>query len=196
MTTTTIHGQLYEVFSPTEISAHLFTLGKTILSSGEKFDRVVALARGGVSIAQTLADIVGTKMISTLQCESYEATGKTKKPIITQPFTIDITGEHILLIDDLADSGETLVFATQFLLDRHATSVKTATFLAKPWATLRPDFYAITSKAWIIFPWETRETIISLTGIWGKKGDSLEEIAKNLKQLGFTQDQIETFAQS
>ena len=196
MITKTIDGQSYEVFSADEINAHLFILAKKIISSGEKYDRVVALARGGVSIAQSLSDLIGVRKISVIQSEMYSGVYETKSPIITQPLAANIKGERILLIDDLADSGETLLFAKQYLSAHGPAMVATATLSSKPWTKITPDFYELHSDAWVIFPWEVRETIETLTDIWEKKGMKVEERVKNLRTLGYSKDQIETFHHS
>ncbi|MEP7166590.1 MAG: phosphoribosyltransferase family protein [Candidatus Woesebacteria bacterium] len=191
-----INGQAYDVLSWQDIGDETFIVGKKIIASEESFDRVIALARGGISIAQNLADLIGVKKISVLQCESYEGIGKTKKPVITQTFTVDITHEKILLVDDLADSGETLLFVKDYLREQKAASVKIATLGVKPWTKIMPDYTAIHSKAWVIFPWETRETITTLEEIWTQKGNSTDLIEENLGKLGYSKDQIETFLTS
>ncbi len=196
MISQTIHGQTYEVFSWEEIGHHTFTLGKKILSSGQKFDRVVALARGGVSIAQSLSDLVGVRKISAIQSEMYSGVYEAKTPIIVQPLAANIKGERILLIDDLADSGETLLFAKEYLSMHGPLDVVTATLAAKPWTKITPDFYELASEAWMVFPWEMRETILTLEGIWRSKGDDAAKIYKNLALLGYKKEQIETFLSS
>lgn len=196
MISQTIHDQLYEVYSPEEINHHLFDLSRKIIQDGHQFDRVVALARGGVSIAQSLSDLVAVRRISVIQSEMYSGVYETSTPIIVQPLAANIKGEKILLIDDLADSGETLLFAKEYLMAHGPSSVHTATLTAKPWTKVTPDYWQLRSEAWIIFPWEVRETITTLTGIWHEKGDAPEVIAQNLRTLGYSQDQIETFSKS
>jgi uncharacterized protein len=196
MISQTVHEQAYEVYSWQEIGESTFNLGKSVIRSGEKFDRVVALARGGVSIAQSLSDLIGVKKISSVQSEMYTGVYTVKAPIIVQPLAANIKGENILLIDDLADTGETLLFAKEYLAAHGPLEVKTATLAAKPWTKITPDFYELSSEAWMVFPWEMRETITTLEGIWKEKGDTRQEINENLSSLGYSKDQIETFLAS
>jgi hypoxanthine phosphoribosyltransferase len=196
MISKSIDSQLYEVYSAEEINAHLFDLAKKIIASKMTYDRVVALARGGVSIAQSLSDLIGVKRISVIQSEMYSGVYETKSPIIVQPLAANIKGEQILLIDDLADSGETLLFAKQYLAAHGPASVQTATLASKPWTKITPDFYELKSEAWIIFPWEVRETIQTVSKIWAGKGLSETKIRENLVSLGYSKDQIETFYRS
>ncbi len=197
MISQTIHDQAYEVYTWPEIGQHSFALGKKIIESGTKFDRVIALARGGVSIAQSTADLIGVKHISVVQSELYTGVYETNKvPIITQSLSVTIRGEKIVLIDDLADSGESLLFAKQYLAAHGPKEIKTATLAVKPWTKITPDFSVIDTDAWCIFPWEIRETIQTLTGIWESKGDSLEKIHAQLQSLGYIDLEIATFSKS
>lgn len=194
MISKTIHSQAYEVFTWAEIGIHTFTLAKKIIDSKEKFDRVVALARGGVSIAQSLSDLIGVKQISVVQSEMYTGIEtRAKAPIIVQPLAANIKGEQVLLIDDLVDTGETLLFAKQYLCAHGPDSVKTATLASKPWTKITPDFYELESDAWMIFPWEVRETIQTLASMWEKKGDSSKKINTQLSSLGYSDLEIATF---
>ena len=43
-----------------------------------------------------------------------------------------VKGEPVLLVDDIQDSGRTLAFTREFLLQRGATQVWTCTLLDKP----------------------------------------------------------------
>lgn len=192
----TIHSQAYQVFAADEINTHLLALAKKIHQSGVTYDRVVALARGGVSIAQSLSDLIAVKRISIIQSEMYTGIYEAKQPIIVQPLAANIKGERILLIDDLADSGETLLFAKEYLAAHGPALVQTATLLAKPWTKVLPDFWELRSEAWVIFPWEVRETIETLSGMWAAKGENRAQISKNLQLLGYSKDQIETYAKS
>ncbi len=193
-----LFDQSYEVYGSEEIQQHLFTLSKDILQKNTTpYDRVIALARGGVSIAQTLADFIGVKKISAIQSELYTSIGeKSSTPIIVGPLATSIKEEHVLLVDDLADSGETLLFAKQYLSAHGPKSIETATLAYKPWTACRPDFCAFSSEAWIIFPWETRETIQTLTKMWSGKGITPSHIEQSLASLGYTKDQIETFGKN
>lgn len=195
MITTTLHDQAYEVLTWPEVGANCLTLAKKIIESGETFDRIVALARGGVSISQSLADHLAVKKISVIRSELYTGVEtKAKAPIITESLSSNIKGERILLIDDLADTGESLLFAKQYLYAHGPSEVKTATLASKPWTKLEPDFFVFSSKAWIIFPWETREHINTLSSMWKEKGIKPPQIQADLQVLGYSQDEIETFS--
>ncbi len=197
MITQTIHDQAYEVISWDDIGDLTFKLAQQILATNQKYDRLIALARGGVSITQALGDALAVKKISVIQTEMYTGINeKTATPVVIQPLAATIKDERVLVVDDLADSGETLLFISQYLSAQAPKDVKLATLFRKPWTKVTPDFYVGDSEAWVIFPWEVRETIQALLGLWHSKGDNLKQIHENLVSLGFTKLQIETYSKS
>lgn len=193
MISVTMYDQAYEVYSWEEIGNLTYTLASSILNENHSIDRLIALARGGVSIAQSTADFLGVHNISVIQMESYSKLEKKQEPIITQSIAVDITGEHVLIIDDLVDTGESLVFAKKYVESLHPASVKTATITTKPWTTIKPDFSVLETKAWIIYPWETRETITTLNSMWKQKQIPDIEIRQNLSKLGFSDTAVSQF---
>lgn len=197
MLTVSIHDQAYEVLAWEDIGELTFALAQKILKTNQKYDRLIALARGGVSISQALADALAVKKISIIQTEMYTGINeKSATPIVTQPLSQEITDERVLVVDDLADTGETLLFISQYLSAQGPKDIKMATLLRKPWTKVSPDFYVKDSDAWVIFPWEIRETIQTVTSVWQQKGDTSSSIQENLRQLGYSNLQIETYSKS
>lgn len=194
MISVTLYDQTYEVYAWEEIGPLTYSLACSILEKEPSIDRLIALARGGVSIAQSTADFLGVRNISIIQMESYTDLAKKGEPVITQSLSVPIADEHVLIIDDLVDTGESLVFAKKYVESLRPASIKTATLTTKPWTTYKPDFSVLESKAWIIYPWETRETIQTLSGIWREKGCSALEISENLSKLGFSGEIVRQFS--
>lgn len=66
---------------------------------------------------------------------------------IRDDFLPDITGRHVLLLDDILDTGKTLTRVVSHLLDRGAASVKVGVLLRKigrQEVPFEPDFVAFT----------------------------------------------------
>ena len=61
--------------------------------------------------------------------EGTESSGEVK---INRDVAEDLTGRHILIVDDILESGRTLQFATELLKGRHAETIRTAVLLEKP----------------------------------------------------------------
>lgn len=196
MNSVTIHNQLYELYSWQEFGEHVLALAKNIIESGEQFDRIIALAKGGTAIARPLGDLCGIKELSSMQIEFYTGIGETNNlPVITQSIPVKLRGERVLVVDDIADSGKTLSVANEYLNLHGVSEVETATLITKSWTKTKPKFSYYQTDAWVIFPWESRETIEILNAIWDQKGDSADQIDAQLTQIGFSKQEIELFRQ-
>ncbi len=194
MKTTTIHDQAYELYTWKEFGEHVFEIAKQIVEHGDQFDRIVALAKGGTAIVRPIADLCGIKELSSIQIEFYTSIEKTARtPVITQSLPVKIKDERVLIIDDVADSGETLTLATNYIKQHGAVDIKTATLVSKPWTKHSPDFTYYRTKAWIIFPWEIREHIVLLSAMWKAKGDDTAQVRSQLEQIGFTSQELDVF---
>jgi len=63
---------------------------------------------------------------------SYAAGLQSKGEVtILADIEADIAGRHVLIVDDILESGRTLFFARNLMLRRHARSVKTCVLLEK-----------------------------------------------------------------
>lgn len=131
-----------------------------------EFDAIVAICRGGWVPARILSDISGNKNIGSMRIESYRAIHKGEAKV-TQDVSIPVEGKKILLVDDVADSGDSLILAKKYLMGKKPLEIKTATLHYKPGSKIKPDYFIDSTEKWIIYPWEKNETIKELkkTGI-------------------------------
>jgi uncharacterized protein len=195
MKSNVIHGQAYEYYSWEKLGEDVFTLAKQVIASGEHFDRLVALAKGGLTFSRSMVDYLAIPELSTIQIEFYTGIGTTAAtPVITQSLPVSIKDQRVLVFDDIIDKGETMKLAKQYLQYHGAKEVKTAALIQKPWTTVKADFFARPSEAWVIFPNEARETIKTLEEKWQAEGDSPSQIRQQLLQIGFSQDEVALFA--
>lgn len=190
----TFHGQAYEYYDWHTLGERIFSLAQDILAQGLEFDRLVALAKGGLAFSRSMVDFLAIPQVSTLQVEFYTGIAQTAKtPVISQTLPVSVKNERILVFDDIADKGDTLDFATKYLQYHGIKDVKTAVLVSKPWSSFKPDFTAAESQAWVIFPNETRETIETLSRMWAEKGDTPEIITHQLLEIGFSQPEVALF---
>jgi hypothetical protein len=61
---------------------------------------------------------------------------------------------RVLVMDDVADTGLTLVAAKNFLKRAGAAEVRTAALAYKPRSKFVPDYTLFCTDQWIVFPWE------------------------------------------
>ena len=135
----------------------------------EQFDCIVGVSRGGLALTRILSDLLDIQNVMITRCEYYTDIGeKKKKPVITQKIQGNITGRRVLVVDDVADSGESLIIIKDYLKSKRPADLKVATVFTKPWCKVTPDYSVATTDAWIIFPWEYYEAIKSLSATNGK----------------------------
>ncbi len=119
---------------------------------------IVGVSRGGLIPARILSDILDIRTIGILGIAFYEKMGETYDyPRIVQELSMDIKGKRILLVDDVADTGRSLEVAKDYLRRKNAGEIKIATLHYKPHSAFKPDYYAMTTTAWIVYPWECHE---------------------------------------
>jgi hypoxanthine phosphoribosyltransferase len=166
-------------------------LAASILSHTDPVDKIVAISRGGLTLGHLLTDFLRVP-IATFTIQSYTDIQNQGILEITEPLKTKIKDHHVLLVDDVADSGKTLKRAISYLKRFKPKQVTTVTLFYKPRSVYRPDFYAkqIPNTTWIIFPYETTETILSTTKSMAHEGKSKAEIQTKLTSLGYTPDQI------
>lgn len=130
---------------------------------GGSFDIIVAVARGGLIVARLLSDLLGVRMVTALQVEYYEELSKRGgKPVVISGPGLDVKGRSLLVADDIADTGETLRTAVDYLKGVGCAGITTCTLYVKPWCCYKPDHYVEVVEEWVVFPYEHAETARAL----------------------------------
>lgn len=70
--------------------------------------------------------------ISFLKLSSYEGTETTGKVKIQMDIPISVEGRHVIILEDIVDTGNTLVELHKILTEKKVKSLKIATLLFKP----------------------------------------------------------------
>lgn len=158
---------------------------------GYQPDIIVAIGRGGFPPARILCDLLDITALASMRIEYYKSINERKKrPIILYPLNADVRKMRVLIVDDVADTGRSLVKARDHVLEKGATVVKMATLHYKPWSVVEPDFYAEVTNAWVVYVWETRETVEQLVSKFRSNGKNSEEVKKQLLKLGFKENDL------
>lgn len=163
-----------------------------IKASGFRPDLIVAVSRGGFDPARILCDQLSVKLLASLQIDYYEDVGRRREnPEIVFPLNADVSGKVTLIVDDVSDSGASLRVAKEHVDEHGASEVKVATLHIKPWSNFVPDFYAEQVDAWIVYPWEPRETLISMAEKLRGNGLGEPELRRRLVEIGFKPELID-----
>lgn len=124
------------MFTKEQIAEKVAELGEQI-SRDYKGKKLVTIGilKGCFVFMADLCRHIHDVEISTffMQASSYGASTKTTGNVqIVQDLEIDISGEDVLIVEDILDSGYTLSYIKSLLLDRGAKSVKICTIFSKP----------------------------------------------------------------
>lgn len=182
----------YLTLSWEELHSLIFDLSQKINHEKHEFDLIVAIARGGLSISHILSDFLKLP-ITSFTISSYLDLQQHKTPEISFHIGNKLHNKRILLVDDVSDSGKTFIRGIEYLKELGAEDVKTAAIFTKSWTEFIPDFYDKETDAWVIFPFEMRETIKSLTKKFTSEGKTLEEIKVELQKIYIPNRYIEHY---
>ncbi|TFH15670.1 phosphoribosyltransferase [Candidatus Bathyarchaeota archaeon] len=165
-----------------------------IKEDGFKPDIMIAVSRGGFDPARIISDQMGIRKLASLQIIYYSSVNeKRDKPEILFPLNAQIEGLKVLVVDDVSDSGHSLLAVKRYVEEKGASEVKIATLHHKPWSEYKPDFYAEEVDKWILYPWEPNESINDLVQMLTGKGLNGSEIKKKLKEIGYTEHELRRY---
>jgi hypoxanthine phosphoribosyltransferase len=119
-------------------------LAAQVHGSGFVPDMVVAIARGGLLLAGSVAYALDVKSCGAINVELLS-------PMLDTP---SVSGQKVLLVDDVSDSGRTLAMVLELLLKAGA-DVRSLCLYSKPQTVLEPDFVWRRTSKWIAFPWSS-----------------------------------------
>ncbi|MFN4046539.1 MAG: phosphoribosyltransferase, partial [Acidilobaceae archaeon] len=105
------------IISWDEVVNWALNLACIIKNSGWKPDVVIASARGGYVPARLISDALGVGELLSLQITHWaESTVMTGKAVIRNPYSVSLEGKRALLVDDIIDTGLTVLTAREFIL--------------------------------------------------------------------------------
>jgi hypothetical protein len=158
-------------------------LAAKIADSGYRPDLIVAIGRGGYVPGRLLSDWLGIMDLTSFKIEHYRHAEKQRAAQVRYPLPADVVGRRVLLVDDVADSGETFAVALEHLQSRGPPAeVRSAVLHYKTVSPYRPDFYAKTVRdwRWILYPWAVMEDVGSFIRAMEPQPVGVEEAARRL----------------
>lgn len=140
-------------------------LASQIFQSEWKFNQIVCIAKGGLRIGDTLARIYDLPL-AIMATSSYGGPNNQVRGSLTFSRDLAMTtaniGSHVLLVDDLADSGMTLKRSVDWLYSHYGfyiEEVRTAVLWHKGCSVIKPNYYVdfLPENPWIHQPFEKYE---------------------------------------
>ncbi len=122
------------LISAESIQARVAELGRQISADyAEQEIVVVPVLKGSFVFAADLVRQIDVPLaIDFLGLRSYEGTESSGVVQITSDLTKSVEGKHVLVIEDIVDTGLTMQYLLQNLETRKPASVKLASLLHKP----------------------------------------------------------------
>lgn len=118
-----------------------------------EFDAIIAIARGGLSLAQLLGEYYDLRAVYSINTIGYDDSQKLDAvKVFNLPQLQD--ARSVLIVDDIVDSGDTLVEVLRILDEKYPhITFKTASLFYKKSAKIAPNWYVREAETWIEFFW-------------------------------------------
>jgi uncharacterized protein len=118
-------------------------------------ESVIGIARTGAIPGAVVACILGVEFHSITISRTDQNDVVRDRPEVFSQVPTEVSGKRVLIVDEIATSGETLRLALAAVRGVGPAEVKTATSFVRP-RGYRPDFHALETAATIIFPWDRK----------------------------------------
>jgi hypoxanthine phosphoribosyltransferase len=170
-------------------------VAEKIKISGFQPDFIIGIARGGWVLSRVLCDYLGVKDLISLKVEHWGITATPNgKAQIKYPFKIDLSEKKVLVVDDITDTGESMIIAINYTKEMNPAEIKTAALRHIKGSKFIPDFFGdeITWR-WVVFPWNFVEDMCNIIPKVLGSGVEVNNIKKQLKtnfKIELTEKQI------
>jgi hypoxanthine phosphoribosyltransferase len=124
----------------------------------QKFDFIIAIARGGMIPAFLISRITNIRNIDTFICQSY-TDDHVKQNVVSFPKNYShLRGKKVLIIDELVETGDTLKCAVESIREAMPAEIKTMVVFRKDCTKYEPDYYIKeVGSEWIHFKYDEVE---------------------------------------
>lgn len=122
-----------------------------------EYSYIVGVNRGGLIPAVILSHKLNIP-VCIITMTGYNGKYKRGRQVVDDRVSMIgqiFSGDQILIVDDISDSGNSLDSAIR-LMQRDTKNIHTATIIHKEQSKITPDYYAKTvdNSDWVNFPWE------------------------------------------
>ena len=138
------------LLSEEQIQNRIAELGRELMADyADKNPIFVGVLKGVVVFyADMIRAFPAPCQLDFMWISSYKGT-QSGEMQVRQDVTADIQGRHVVILEDILDSGRSLQFTYQHLLDKGAASVRICTLLdkpegRKPGITIQADYVGFT----------------------------------------------------
>ena len=130
-----MHRDIKEILITEEqIQARIRELGQELLRDYADKDPIFVGVLKGVVVfyADMIRAFDAPCQLDFMWISSYAGTHSTGNMVVRQDLSANISGRHVVILEDILDTGRSLRFTYEHLLAKGAASVKICTLLDKP----------------------------------------------------------------
>jgi len=118
------------------------------------FDAIVAISRGGLTFGHFLSQKINQRNLYIINSIHYENRQKLETIEIFNTPNLD-KHKHIIVVDDIVDSGDTINEVVKHLKNEFAhLHIETASLFYKKSAIIKPNYWLHDANDWIDFFWD------------------------------------------
>jgi hypoxanthine phosphoribosyltransferase len=155
------HRQGIRLISWEDFAALGAQLAESLDRSGVEV--IVGIARAGLFPAALAACSLRLEMFPARLTRRLNDQVIHSNPVWRVPLTADLSGKVVAVVDEIADTGQTLEMAAHEARRKGAASVRTACLVRHSWADPLPDFSCMVTDELVIFPWDQK---VLIDGRW------------------------------
>ena len=116
---------------------------------------ILAIARGGLTLSHAMAEGLDIRDVQSIRTELYDKEAKRSCLTLFGECMFSSSVKRVLVVDDIADSGETLAFIMEYLKSNFPDiEFISCTLFYKKSSVYEPDIWINEANAWIEFFWE------------------------------------------
>lgn len=156
---TGIQEKKFEVLTWNQTYNALLSLANKIEKSEFAPDVIVGVSSGGLIPARVLFDLLN---VPVLACADVDLDKRKGQARLTKPVSVAVSDRKLLVVDEVADTGNSLKSVKAYLTKEGAREVKTAAIYTKRWNVFEPDYFERRTSRQIVFPWEIKKTVESI----------------------------------
>lgn len=147
-----MHNDIEKILlSEQQIQTRIQELGEILTKEyADKNPVIIGVLKGVVVFyADMIRRIQVPCQMDFMWISSYAGTDSTGKMLVRQDVSADIGGRHVLILEDIFDTGNSLEFTVNHLKKQNPASIKICTLLDKPerrraGVTLKADYVGFT----------------------------------------------------
>ncbi len=119
---------------------------------------VVGIAHGGVFVGGAIASALKVDFYPVRITRRSRDMGVRTTPGLAEEMPAELKGKRVLLVDDVAGSGDGLEMARRLAKSAGASKLATAALISRP-SGFTPDFVSFTEDTFFVFPWDYQAVV-------------------------------------